>query len=76
MTWVVIQQFQADSQDIINVAGTGSQLKTSAEGASGTFTFVSGIVFYYCFTVSFIIYGYLVKPFPNGCFTSEPVQLY
>ena len=29
--------------------------------ASGTFTFVSGIVFYYCFTVSYIIYGFLVK---------------
>ena len=29
--------------------------------ASGTFTFVSGIVFYYCFTVAFIIYGFLVK---------------
>ena len=27
--------------------------------ASGTFTFVSGIVFYYCFTVAFIIYGFL-----------------
>ena len=65
MTWVVAQQFQADAQDIINVAagGTGSQLETSGGKvrASGTFTFVSGIVFYYCFTVSFIIYGYLVK---------------
>jgi hypothetical protein len=29
--------------------------------ASGTFTFVSGIVFYYCFTVAFIIYGFLIK---------------
>ena len=29
--------------------------------ASGTFTFVSGIVFYYCFSVSYIIYGFLVK---------------
>ncbi|MEC7802346.1 MAG: hypothetical protein VX467_04140, partial [Verrucomicrobiota bacterium] len=27
----------------------------------GTFTFVSGIVFYYCFTVSYIIYGFLIK---------------
>ena len=65
MTWVVAQQFQADAQDIINVAagGSGSQLETSGGKvrASGTFTFVSGIVFYYCFTVSFIIYGYLVK---------------
>ena len=65
MTWVVAQQFQADSDDIMNVAagGTGSQLETSGGKvrASGTFTFVSGIVFYYCFTVSYIIYGFLVK---------------
>ena len=65
MTWVVAQQFQADAQDIINVAagGTGSQLETSGGKvrASGTFTFVSGIVFYYCFAVSFIIYGFLIK---------------
>ena len=56
MTWVVAQQFQADAEDIINTAagGTGSQLETSGGKvrASGTFTFVSGIVFYYCFTVS------------------------
>ncbi len=65
MTWVVAQQFQADAQDIMNVAagGTGTQLETSGGKvrASGTFTFVSGIVFYYCFTVSYIIYGFLVK---------------
>ena len=65
MTWVVAQQFQADAEDIMNVAagGTGSQLETSGGKvrASGTFTFISGIVFYYCFTVSFIIYGFLVK---------------
>jgi hypothetical protein len=65
MTWVVAQQFQADAQDIINTAagGTGSQLETSGGKvrASGTFTFVSGIVFYYCFTVSFLIYGFLQK---------------
>ena len=65
MTWVVAQQFQADAEDIMNVAagGTGSQLETSGGKvrASGTFTFVSGIVFYYCFTVAFIIYGFLIK---------------
>jgi len=65
MTWVVAQQFQADAEDIINTAagGTGSQLETSGGKvrASGTFTFVSGIVFYYCFAVSFIIYGFLIK---------------
>ena len=65
MTWIVAQQFQADADDIINTAagGTGSQLETSGGKvrASGTFTFVSGIVYYYCFTVSYIIYGFLIK---------------
>ena len=65
MTWVVSEQFQADAEDIINTAagGTGSQLETSGGKvrASGTFSFVSGIVFYYCFTVSYIIYGFLLK---------------
>jgi hypothetical protein len=53
MTWVVAQQFQADRYDIMNVAsgGTGHQMMTSGDKvrASGTFSFVSGIVFYYCF---------------------------
>lgn len=65
MTWVVAQQFQGDAGDIINTAagGTGSQLETSGGKvrASGTFSFISGIVFYYCFTVSYIIYGFLIK---------------
>ena len=65
MTWIVAQQFQADRFDTINIAagGTGHQMMTSGDKvrASGTFTFVSGIVFYYCFTVSYIIYGFLVK---------------
>lgn len=65
MTWVVAQQFQGDAEDIINTAagGTGSQLGTSGGKvrASGTFTFVSGIVLYYCFTVAYIIYGFLIK---------------
>ena len=65
MTWVVAQQFQADRFDVMNVAagGTGHQMMTSGDKvrASGTFTFVSGIVFYYCFAVAFIIYGFLNK---------------
>ena len=65
MTWVVAEQFQADRTDIINVAagGTGHQMMTSGDKvrASGTFSFVSGIVFYYCFTVAFIIHGFLQK---------------
>lgn len=65
MTWVVAQQFQADRFDAINVAagGTGHQMMTSGDKvrASGTFSFVSGIVFYYCFAVAYIIYGFLTK---------------
>ncbi|MDA9110502.1 hypothetical protein N9J62_01145 [bacterium] len=65
MTWVVAEQFQADRFDTINVAagGTGHQMMTSGDKvrASGTFTFVSGIVFFYCFAVAFIIYGFLQK---------------
>jgi hypothetical protein len=65
MTWIVAQQFQADRFDIMNVAsgGTGHQMMTSGDKvrASGTFSFISGIVFYYCFAVAFIIYGFLNK---------------
>jgi hypothetical protein len=65
MTWVVALQFQGDAEDLINTAagGTGSQLETSGGKVrgSGTFTFVSGIVLYYCFTVAYIIYGFLIK---------------
>ena len=65
MTWVVAQQFQADRFDIMNVAsgGTGHQMMTSGDKvrASGTFSFISGIVFYYCFSIAFVIYGFLKK---------------
>ena len=65
MTWVVSEQFQADHLDVLNVAagGTGHQMMTSGDKvrASGTFSFVSGIVFYYCFAVAYLIYGFLVK---------------
>ena len=65
MTWVVAQQFQSDAEAVINTAagGMGSQLETSGGKvrSSGTFSFVSGIVFYYCFTVAYITYGFLVK---------------
>ena len=63
MTFFCRLQFQGDSGDWSNVAagGTGSQLETSGGKvrASGTFSFVSGIVFFYCFAVAFIIYGFL-----------------
>jgi hypothetical protein len=70
MTWIVAQQFQADRFDIMNVAsgGTGHQMMTSGDKvrASGTFSFISGIVFYYCFAVAFIIYGFLnTNAFPK-----------
>lgn len=68
MTFFCQAQFEGDRYDIMNVAagGTGSQLETSGGKvrASGTFSFVSGIVFFYCFAVAFIIYGFLrVKTF-------------
>ena len=67
MTWVVSEQFQADRFNVINVAsgGTGHQMMTSGDKvrASGTFSFVSGIVFFYCFAVAFIIYGFLARSF-------------
>ena len=70
MTWVVAEQFQADREDIMNVAagGFGYQLETSGGRvrASGTFSFIRGIVFYYCFVMAFVIYGFLRKGvFPN-----------
>ncbi len=65
MTWLMTQQFQAEREDIMNIAagGTGYQLETSGGKvrASGTFTFVSGPVFYFCFTMAFLIYGFLNK---------------
>lgn len=65
MTWLMTQQFQSGREDIMNVAagGTGYQLETSGGKvrASGTFTFVSGPVFYFCFTMAFLIFGFLNK---------------
>jgi len=65
MTWVMTEQFQADRYDVLNVAagGTGHQLETSGGKvrASGTFSFISGPIFYYCFTMAFLIYGFLRK---------------
>ena len=78
MTWIVAQQFQADQSLINNVAagGTGHQMMTSGDKvrASGTFTFVSGIVFYYCFTVAYIIYGFLVKEHSQVDALSEDIS--
>jgi hypothetical protein len=70
MTWLMTQQFQAGREDIMNIAagGTGYQLETSGgkARASGTFTFISGPVFYFCFTMAFLIHGFLnAKAFPK-----------
>jgi hypothetical protein len=63
MTFFCQAQFEGDRYDYWNVGagGTGTQLETSGGKvrASGTFSFVSGIVFFYCFAVAFIIYGFL-----------------
>ena len=65
MTWLVAEQFQAERQGVLNVAagGHGFQLETSGGKvrASGTFSFVSGIVYSYCFAVAFVIYGFIEK---------------
>ena len=63
MTWLVTEQFTAEREGILNVAvgGTGFQLETSGGKirASGTFSFVTGIVYYYCFAVAFVLYGFI-----------------
>lgn len=63
MTFVVINQFQAGRDDLWNVAagGRGHQLETSGGKvrASGTFSFVSGIVYYYAILIAFLIIGFL-----------------
>ena len=74
MTWLVAEQFQAERQGVLNVAagGHGFQLETSGGKvrASGTFSFVSGIVYYYCFAVAFVIYGFIEKVhYQNGWFS-------
>ena len=63
MTWLVTEQFTAEREGILNVGvgGTGFQLETSGGKirASGTFSFVTGIVYYYCFAVAFVLYGFI-----------------
>ncbi|MDC0156937.1 hypothetical protein OAK38_04170 [Verrucomicrobia bacterium] len=63
MTFFCRLQFQGEAGDWsnVNAGGVGTQLETSGGKvrASGTFSFVSGIVFFYCFAVAFIIYGFL-----------------
>ena len=65
MTYVVAQQFQANPDDMINTVagGSGRQLETSGGKvrSSGTFTFISGVVYYFSFVAAFAIIGLLRK---------------
>lgn len=65
MTLVIINQFESGVDDQINaVAGGGvGALETSGGKvrASGTFSFVSGVVYYYAFLLCFTIIGFLRK---------------
>lgn len=69
ISFIVAQQFMAPPEDIINTAagGVGSQMMSSGDKvrASGTFSFVSGIMYYYAYIAAFIIYGFVHrKTFP------------
>ena len=62
--FVVINQFQAGRDDLWNVAagGRGGHQPETSGGkvrASGTFSFVSGIVYYYAILIAFLIIGFL-----------------
>ncbi len=65
MTYLVTEQFQAEKEGVLNVGagGTGFQLETSGGKlrASGTFSFVTGIVYFYAFAIAFVIYGFISK---------------
>ena len=65
MTYIIVNQFEAAPDDEINaVAGGGvGALETSGGKvrASGTFSFVSGVVYYYAFLLCFTIIGFLRK---------------
>lgn len=65
MVYIVVKQFEADPDSILNTTagGSGSQLETAGGKvrASGTFTFVNGIVYYFSFVTAFVLCGYLRK---------------
>ena len=65
MTFLVAEQFQAEKEGVLNIGagGTGYQLETSGGKlrASGTFSFVTGIVYFYAFAIAFVIYGFISK---------------
>jgi hypothetical protein len=63
ISFVVANQFTSQPFDTINTVagGVGNQMMSSGGKvrASGTFSFVSGIMYYYAFISSFVIYGFL-----------------
>lgn len=63
MTVLIVQQFLASPTDILNTTagGTGMQLGTSGGKvrASGTFTFVVGVVCFYAVVAAFVINGFM-----------------
>ena len=65
MTILVLQQFRGSPDDWINIAagGVGRQLETSGGKvrASGTFSFISGIVCFYGLVAGFLINGLLKR---------------
>jgi len=60
---VVANQFVAAPEDTINTVagGKGAQMMSSGGKvrASGTFSFVSGIMYYYAFIAAYVIHGFL-----------------
>ena len=65
MTYIIINQFESDAENEWNVVAGGNigALETSGGKvrASGTFSFVSGVVYYYAFLLCFTIIGFLRK---------------
>lgn len=63
ISFVVANQFDSAPEDTINTVagGVGAQMMSSGGKvrASGTFSFVSGIMYFYAFVSSFVIYGFL-----------------
>ncbi len=65
MTFLVVQQFQAAPDDVLNTGagGTGIQIETSGGKvrASGTFSFIAGVVCFYALVAGFLLNS-VVRP--------------
>ncbi|MBC8117291.1 MAG: hypothetical protein H7062_23085 [Candidatus Saccharimonas sp.] len=65
MTYLVVLQFQAGAGDVLNIGagGTGMQMETSGGKlrASGTFSFVAGVVCFYAIVAGFLLNS-LMRP--------------